>query len=229
MLRVAKLKTMGDNVRLAGTGDWCADAQVRLDDAPTRRSNAVLVMEHVLTLDRDVRDATGTTAPLRRGDTREAAPLRVLLRALVALRSRDHQPQERRTMTRRPRYTCSFCGTTQEDTRRMTARPPPHAALICATCLQPLHRAPRGGRAGGHTRCRAHGASRRPWPLVALAPRRSLEAPPTVHVPRRTSTVRQAGDARLGRRVASSPCPDPRLPPPQSLPHVTSARFTASR
>ncbi len=39
-------------------------------------------------------------------------------------------------MTRRPRYTCSFCGTTQEDTRRMIAGPQPHAALICADCVQ---------------------------------------------------------------------------------------------
>jgi len=77
VLRVAKLKTMGeigqlgkhnertretrnaddarrgDNVRLAGTGDWCADAQARLDDAPTLRSNAVLAMEHVLTASRE--------------------------------------------------------------------------------------------------------------------------------------------------------------------------------
>ncbi len=77
VLRVAKLKTMGeigqlgkhnertretrnaddarrgDNVRLAGTGDWCADAQARLDDAPTLRSNAVLGMEHVLTASRE--------------------------------------------------------------------------------------------------------------------------------------------------------------------------------
>ena len=77
VLRVAKLKTMGeigqlgkhnertretrnadearlgDNVRLAGTGDWCADAQARLDDAPTIRSNAVLGMEHVLTASRE--------------------------------------------------------------------------------------------------------------------------------------------------------------------------------
>jgi len=73
MLRVAKLKTMGeigqlgphnewthetrnadearlgDNVRLAGPGDWCANAQARRDDAPTRRSNALLAMEHVRT------------------------------------------------------------------------------------------------------------------------------------------------------------------------------------
>jgi len=77
VLRVAKLKTMGeigqlgkhnertretrnadearlgDNVRLAGSGDWCADAQDRLDDAPTIRSNAVLAMEHVLTASRE--------------------------------------------------------------------------------------------------------------------------------------------------------------------------------
>ncbi len=77
VLRVAKLKTMGEigglgkhnertretrnadearvgeNVRLVGTGDWCADAQARLDDAPTIRSNAVLAMEHVLTASRE--------------------------------------------------------------------------------------------------------------------------------------------------------------------------------
>jgi len=77
VLRVAKLKTMGeigqlgkhnertretrnadearlgDNVRLVGTGDWCADAQARLNDAPTIRSNAVLAMEHVLTASRE--------------------------------------------------------------------------------------------------------------------------------------------------------------------------------
>ena len=77
VLRVAKLKTMGEigalgkhnertrdtpnadgerlqeNVRLAGTGDWCADAQCRLDDAPTIRANAVLAMEHVMTASRE--------------------------------------------------------------------------------------------------------------------------------------------------------------------------------
>ncbi len=77
VLRVAKLKTMGEigglgkhnertretrnadearvgeNVRLVGTGDWCADAQARLDDAPPIRSNAVLAMEHVLTASRE--------------------------------------------------------------------------------------------------------------------------------------------------------------------------------
>ena len=77
VLRVAKLKTMGeigglghhnertratrnadearrgDNDRLAGTGDWIADAQARLNAAPTIRSNAVLAIEHVLTASRD--------------------------------------------------------------------------------------------------------------------------------------------------------------------------------
>jgi len=77
VLRVAKLKTMGEigglgkhnertretpnadaerlqeNVRLVGSGDWCADAQRRLDDAPTIRSNAVLAMEHVMTASRE--------------------------------------------------------------------------------------------------------------------------------------------------------------------------------
>lgn len=76
VLRIAKLKTMGeigglgkhnertretrnadearlgDNVRLAGTGDWCADAQARLDEAPRIRSNAVLAIEHVMTASR---------------------------------------------------------------------------------------------------------------------------------------------------------------------------------
>jgi len=77
VLRVAKLKTMGEigalgqhnertratpnadaerlgeNVRLVGSGDWCADAQARLDAAPRIRSNAVLAIEHVLTASRD--------------------------------------------------------------------------------------------------------------------------------------------------------------------------------
>jgi len=77
VLRVAKLKTMGEigalgkhnertrdtpnadaerlqeNVRLAGSGDWCADAQRRLDAAPRIRSNAVLALEHVMTASRD--------------------------------------------------------------------------------------------------------------------------------------------------------------------------------
>jgi len=77
VLRVAKLKTMGEigalgkhnertretpnaddtrrqeNVRLIGSGDWMADAQARLDDAPKIRSNAVLAIEHVMTASRD--------------------------------------------------------------------------------------------------------------------------------------------------------------------------------
>jgi len=77
VLRVAKLKTMGEigalgqhnertratpnadaerlgeNVRLVGSGDWCADAQARLDAAPRIRSNAVLAIEHVMTASRD--------------------------------------------------------------------------------------------------------------------------------------------------------------------------------
>jgi hypothetical protein len=39
-------------------------------------------------------------------------------------------------MTPRPRYTCSFCGTSQDDTRRMIAGPQPQAAFICAACVQ---------------------------------------------------------------------------------------------
>jgi len=77
VLRVAKVKTMGEigalgkhnerlretpnadadrrgeNVRLVGSGDWIADAQARLDDAPKVRSNAVLGIEHVMTASRD--------------------------------------------------------------------------------------------------------------------------------------------------------------------------------
>jgi len=77
VLRVAKLKTMGEigalgqhnertratpnadaerlgeNVRLVGSGDWCADAQARLDAALRIRSNAVLAIEHVMTASRD--------------------------------------------------------------------------------------------------------------------------------------------------------------------------------
>jgi len=44
---------LGDNVRLAGTGDWCADVQGRLDVAPTIRSNAVIAIEHVMTASRE--------------------------------------------------------------------------------------------------------------------------------------------------------------------------------
>ena len=77
VLRVAKLKTMGEigalgkhnertrdtpnadadrlgeNVRLVGSGDWIADAQRRLDDAPLIRSDAVLGIEHVMTASRE--------------------------------------------------------------------------------------------------------------------------------------------------------------------------------
>ncbi len=73
VLRLAKVKTMGhvaglglhvereretrnadearrqENERLAGTGDWCADVERRLADAPTVRKNAVLAIEHVMT------------------------------------------------------------------------------------------------------------------------------------------------------------------------------------
>jgi len=73
VLRIAKVKTIGhvaglglhvereretrnadearrqENERLAGTGDWCADVERRLADAPTIRKNAVLAIEHVMT------------------------------------------------------------------------------------------------------------------------------------------------------------------------------------
>jgi len=73
VLRIAKVKTMGHvaglglhvereretrnadearqhaNERLAGTGDWCADVERRLADAPIIRKNAVLAIEHVMT------------------------------------------------------------------------------------------------------------------------------------------------------------------------------------
>ena len=77
VMRFAKLKTMGeigalvkhnereretrnaaearrsDNVRLAGSGDWCADVQARLDTVPIVRTNAVLALEYVLTASRE--------------------------------------------------------------------------------------------------------------------------------------------------------------------------------
>jgi hypothetical protein len=77
VMRIAKLKTMGevgvlgkhnereretrnadaarlgDNERLAGTGDWCADVERRLADARYRRPDAVLCLEHVLTASKD--------------------------------------------------------------------------------------------------------------------------------------------------------------------------------
>jgi len=44
---------LGENVRLAGTGDWCADVQARLAVAPTIRANAVIAIEHVMTASRE--------------------------------------------------------------------------------------------------------------------------------------------------------------------------------
>jgi hypothetical protein len=70
---------LGDNVRLAGTGDWCADAQQRLDAAPRIRSNAVLALEHVMTASRDFYqqgDAGGQAARLDEWTTRSMAWLR---------------------------------------------------------------------------------------------------------------------------------------------------------
>jgi len=88
VMRFAKLKTMGqvgalgkhnereretrnadearrgDNVRLAGSGDWCADVQARLDTVPLVRTNAVLALEYVLTASREFfsRDDPGRLA-----------------------------------------------------------------------------------------------------------------------------------------------------------------------
>ncbi len=42
----------GENERLAGTGDWQADVQARLDDAPKIRANAVLALDYVFTASR---------------------------------------------------------------------------------------------------------------------------------------------------------------------------------
>jgi len=77
VMRFAKLKNMGqikalgkhnereretrnadearreDNVRLVGTGDWCADVQARLDIVPTIRANAVLALEYVMTASKE--------------------------------------------------------------------------------------------------------------------------------------------------------------------------------
>jgi len=77
VMRCAKLKTMGevgalgqhnereretrnadperlqDNERLAGSGNWCADVQVRLDTVPLVRINAVLALEYVLTASKE--------------------------------------------------------------------------------------------------------------------------------------------------------------------------------
>jgi len=51
-----------ENERLAGSGDWRADVQARLDDAPTIRTNAVLALDYVFTASREF---------FERGDERE--------------------------------------------------------------------------------------------------------------------------------------------------------------
>ena len=45
------------NERLAGSGDWLADVQARLDDAPTIRKNAVLAYDFVFTASREFFEA----------------------------------------------------------------------------------------------------------------------------------------------------------------------------
>jgi len=45
------------NERLVGSGDWLADVQARLDDAPTIRTNAVLAYDVVFTASREFFDA----------------------------------------------------------------------------------------------------------------------------------------------------------------------------
>ena len=52
----------GENERLDGSGDWRADVQARLDDAPTIRKNAVLALDYVFTASREF---------FERGDERE--------------------------------------------------------------------------------------------------------------------------------------------------------------
>jgi len=54
----------GENERLAGTGDWQADVQGRLDDAPKIRANAVLALDYVFTASREF---------FEHGDERERA------------------------------------------------------------------------------------------------------------------------------------------------------------
>ncbi len=54
----------GENERLAGSGDWRADVQARLDDAPTIRKNAVLALDYVFTASREF---------FEQGDERERA------------------------------------------------------------------------------------------------------------------------------------------------------------
>ncbi len=54
----------GENERLAGSGDWRADVQARLDDAPKIRANAVLALDYVFTASREF---------FEQGDERERA------------------------------------------------------------------------------------------------------------------------------------------------------------
>jgi len=54
----------GENERLAGSGDWRADVQARLDEAPTIRTNAVLALDYVFTASREF---------FEQGDERERA------------------------------------------------------------------------------------------------------------------------------------------------------------
>ncbi len=51
--RNADVGRLGDNERLAGTGDWCADVEARLAVARYRRPDAVLCLEHVLTASKE--------------------------------------------------------------------------------------------------------------------------------------------------------------------------------
>jgi len=53
-----------ENERLAGSGDWRADVQARLDDAPKIRANAVLALDYVFTASREF---------FEQGDERERA------------------------------------------------------------------------------------------------------------------------------------------------------------
>jgi len=51
--RNADVGRLGDNERLVGTGDWCADVEARLAVARYRRPDAVLCLEHVLTASKE--------------------------------------------------------------------------------------------------------------------------------------------------------------------------------
>ncbi len=52
----ADAERLHTNERLAGSGDWLADVQARLDDAPTIRTNAVLAYDVVFTASREFFD-----------------------------------------------------------------------------------------------------------------------------------------------------------------------------